>query len=168
GCSRFDKGQLPDCNHLLVGTLPVGEACTSHEECAGPIDVYASCRTDASGKGTCALEPSSPHGLEGAACGASCNPYGECTLGSSQPSPDVACYESDGLYCAAGQCAPIAAVEGPCWSPSGCPAGALCLDSRGYGQSGQAEVPGQCIVPPANGRLATPALCVGKWDSSQN
>lgn len=167
GCNAFDKAQLPDCNHLLVGTLPVGAACTVWKECLAPIDVYGTCELDPSGTGTCALAPSSAHGKVGDACGASCDPYGQCTSGG-EPSADVACYQSDGLYCAAGQCAPMVAVGASCWSQSGCAAGTLCLNGLGDGQSGQADMPGHCVVPAANGRLATPSLCVGKPDPEQD
>jgi hypothetical protein len=168
GCSAFDKAQLPDCNHLFVGTLPVGTPCTDSNECAAPIDVYGECMLDASMSGTCALAPSEPRGKLGDTCGESCDPYGECAVGTSDPPPIVSCYQSDGLYCSAGHCVPIAAVGASCTNEDGCAPGVLCLNSSDQGQSPNDAMPGKCIIPPPNGLLATPYLCLGMPDPNQN
>jgi hypothetical protein len=168
GCSAFDKAQLPDCNHLFVGTLPVGAPCTDWMSCAAPVDVFADCLLDASNTGTCSLDPSSTRGRQGDACDVSCDPYGQCTLETTDPPPYVGCYQSDGLYCSAGHCAPIAAVGASCTSEEGCTPGVLCLDSSGEGQSPNDAMPGQCVILKPNGLLATQYLCLGMLDPSQN
>jgi hypothetical protein len=168
-CSAFDKAELPDCNHLLVGTLPVGAPCTDWKSCAAPVDVFGDCVFDASNTGTCSLEPPSARGKLGDPCGLSCDPYGQCTAETSDPPPQVACYRSDGLYCSGGRCAPLAAVGASCTSEVGCNTpGALCLDSAGQGQSPNSAMPGQCTILPPNGLLATQYLCRGMADPTQN
>ncbi len=167
-CSAFDKAQLPDCNHLLVGTLPVGAPCTDWKSCAAPSDVYADCVLDASNTGTCSLGPSSARGKQGDACSATCDAYGQCTLETSDPPPIVACYRSDGLYCSAGHCAPIAAIGASCTSEDGCTPSVLCLNSSGQFQSPNDAVPGKCVIPKPNGLLASQYLCLGKPDPNQN
>lgn len=168
GCSAFDPEQLPDCNHLLVGTLPVGAPCTDWKSCAAPVDIFADCLVDASNTGACSLDPSSARGKLADACGVSCDPYGQCTVETSDPPPFVACYQSDGLYCSAGHCAPIAALRASCTSEVGCTPGVLCLNSSGQGQSPNSSMPGQCVIPKPNGRLATQYLCLGMPDPNQN
>jgi len=168
GCSAFDKAQLAACNHLTVGTLPVGAPCSDWKTCAAPLDTFADCQQSASGSGNCTLEPGSARGKLGEACGASCDPYGQYTIDSADPPPIVACFRSDGLYCSAGHCAPIAPLGGACTSDVGCTPGVLCLDSSGQFQSSNDPVPGQCVIPAPNGRLATPYICLGMPDPSQN
>jgi hypothetical protein len=172
GCSAFDKLTTQDCDRLLVGVLPVGSPCTDSRACAGRPDVAANCMLDANGlNGTCVLEPSAPRGKLGDSCTASCDELGDCTSEASSPSTNVACYQSDGLYCSPTlQCAPISGAGGPCSADttSGCSNGLECLDSSGFPASPYAAGPDHCGNQSPNGLLATPYSCLGEPNPNQN
>jgi hypothetical protein len=170
GCNAYDKAQLPDCNHILVGTLPVGSTCAESQECAAPLDVSADCSFNVGGvTGKCTLAPSAPRGKQGDICGESCDPYGSCAIETGDPPPIVSCYQSDGLYCSdARTCAAIGGVGASCSSEQGCAPGVLCLDSAGTPLTPYVPPLGHCGSPSPNGLLANPYLCLGRPNPNQD
>jgi hypothetical protein len=188
GCTANLKYGLSDCDHLVVGTLPVGASCTDGTSCAAPPGGTAGCLLDESGmRGTCALETPLPtHGLNGDACSASCVTGDGCDGASGNPTLNVACYNTDGLYCSTElTCAALLAVGQRCRSTTDCSAGAYCAEDT----SNVPGVKGLCALLKENGTpcltgmecqshacnstcfhppLATPNLCLGIPDPPQD
>ncbi len=139
GCSAFDKSQIPDCNRLTQGTLPVGSTCTSDRQCAASSGRSATCDYAPNGTtGSCALVQATPHAALGGPCNATCAADNNCEEGSapsvSAPgtSPPVAsgnCYLADGLYCAwdSQQCQSIGNSGDTCHAREGCVSGLACV-----------------------------------------
>lgn len=154
GCTANLKYGLSDCDQLLVGTLPVGASCTDSRACAAPPGGTAGCMFDASGvRGTCQLEtPPLTRGINGDACSASCVEGNGCDVANGAPMINVACYNSDGLYCSAElTCAALLAAGQRCRSTTDCAAGLYCAEDT-------ANVPGvigSCALLKENG---TPCL----------
>ena len=170
-CSAFDKSQLPDCNRVTHGTLPLGAACTDPHQCAGTPGRVTTCDYGAnSPTGTCALAEAAPHAASGDLCQATCFADGSCEIGTAPAvsptpiQPRGACYIADGLYCDWGgqQCQRIANSGDTCYAPDGCTSGLVCVGFIDRYTTGTGEVrPGTCGPPRAEGApCASPGECV--------
>jgi hypothetical protein len=181
GCTANLKYDLSDCDQLVVGTLPVGASCTDGRACAAPPGGTAGCTLDASGvRGMCELEmPPLTRGINGDACSASCTEGDGCAFANGAPMLNVACYNTDGLYCSAElTCAALLAAGQRCRSTADCAAGLYCAEDS----SNVPGVIGSCALLKDNGTpcltaaecvshacnstcfhppLATPNLCLG-------
>ena len=158
GCTANLNYGLSDCDQLLVGTLPVGASCTDRRACAAPPGGTAGCMFDASGvRGTCQLEtPPLTRGINGDACSASCVEGNGCDVANGAPMVDVACYNTDGLYCSAElTCAALLAAGQRCRSTTDCSAGAYCAEDDDPASANVPGVIGSCALLEENG---TPCL----------
>jgi hypothetical protein len=192
GCTANLKYGLSDCDHLVIGTLPVGASCTDAKACAAPPGGAAGCMLDASGvRGTCQLElPPQTRGINGDACTASCVEGDGCSSANGDPTLNVACYNTDGLYCSTElTCAALLASGQRCRSTTDCSAGAYCAEDNDPASANVPGVMGLCALLKANGTpcltgleclshacnsicfhppLATPNLCLGLPDPPQD
>ncbi|HEX3853989.1 MAG TPA: hypothetical protein VHW01_23660 [Polyangiaceae bacterium] len=188
GCTANLKYGLSDCDQLVVGTLPVGASCTDDGACAAPPGGTASCMLDASGApGTCQIgTPPMTRGTNGDACSASCVEGDGCDFANG-PTLNVACYNTDGLYCSAElTCAALLAVGQRCRSTTDCAAALYCAEDTSQNAAG---VVGMCALLKENGTpcltgmeclshacndtcfhppLASPNLCLGIPDPPQD
>lgn len=119
--------EMPACDRVYTGSLPLGAACTSDAECAPSTDGDVAC--DLSDE-ICSL---TRRGAAGDVCSSSCQelqPDGWFCLGAGESSlPDyeqVQCFREDGLSCSSGVCSPLAALGESCSSDTNCVTGTYC------------------------------------------
>ncbi len=178
------------CGSAFVGTVAIGGACSSSQECAsGANGAVVECN----GSGTCAAKV---HGKAGDPCDSTCTSaasgsscWSFSTSGSSPPANAVSCWTNDGLtcgptftcqaipqtgqactygscvtgdYCGSdGKCAPKVAIGAVCASPDACVTGAYCA---------MTTPPGTCTaLKPDGATCASFAECQsGRCDSTSN
>jgi hypothetical protein len=157
-CSAFDKSQLPDCNLLTQGTLPLGAACTSSRQCAATPSGAITCYFEASATtGRCSLVETGAHAARGEGCDATCLADGNCEVGASpvgSPLPSGDCYVTDGLYCDTQKqrCERIGNSGDTCSASDGCASGLVCVGLVDQYTTGTGELrPGTCGPPQSEG-----------------
>jgi hypothetical protein len=172
------------CNRMCVGTLPVGAACQSTEQCAQPASGQVDCSFTTSAQGTCTP---AVRGQLGESCRASCSLSGDCTyrtpvpIGGDAGVPGNAlCYAEDGLYCASDSiCQRLGGVGGACEGLDTCMSGAYC-GTAGVCEAKKAagaacttydeclggcdSATGRCVGD--NGLAVTAELCAGNFGAS--
>lgn len=122
------EGDLPACQRLIDGTLPLGAACDGSYECAQPrAGGPARC------EGVCVVDAPPLRGKLGDTCNLSCENEEQCLEKSLGVSAPVACYRSDGLACPYASapdttvtCQPLLALGERCAANQDCVAGAVC------------------------------------------
>lgn len=138
-CGKIEDGDSASCDRIFPGKLAPGTACTDSDDCRAPEGGSAYC------DGVCIVAVPTPHGKLGEACAYTCQ-GDDCSgapgqVGAAAP---VACYRSEGLYCAfrtAYSCEPLVAVGQPCADGLACVEGAFC------------SLEGLCTAPRANGAV---------------
>jgi len=125
------------CRQMFVGTVALGGACTSSDQCAPAADGFGHCLPvpdDLHAPGVCVAEgPSSestPHGKRGDACNSTCSEVGGVLCAGQEPagSPSgTACFVAEGLQCdiSSRTCQPLVGLGAPCRF-AGCAAGGYC------------------------------------------
>jgi len=167
-CSRTLPAGSPAvaaCDRICTGSLPLGAACSSADECAPSAGGTVTCASS-SATSLQRVCSSMPRGKAGDPCGLTCAGSGSgqvCASVVTDPTQPAVprssgiCYQDDGLYCSAAAtptCQPVAPVGGPCEGFFGsCVAGAYCAA-------------GTCAVKKADGAACTAANeCLGICDS---
>ncbi len=130
------------CNDVFVGTIAVGGACTSRDDCAAP----GTCEQDPNNfdfnaPGICTAPDSgsaTAHAKAGELCSSSCDDRGGDTVscggfagGPTSGPASGTCYASDGVFCAfeTQVCAPFGKIGDACSvQEQGCVTGAYCND----------------------------------------
>ena len=117
------------CTRMCVGTVPVGAACQSTEQCAQPSSGPVICDFGVSAPGICTP---AVHARLGESCRASCDLTGDCSwrlapVGVDSGVPGNACYAEDGLYCAGNStCQRLGELGGACEGWDTCVSGMYC------------------------------------------
>jgi hypothetical protein len=145
-CGTAPTPTTDACARIYVGTKPEGAACQSDEECARPAQGFAYCNDGAitsadagtSSTPVCVVEGPEVHGTVGQGCSMTCTTdgsgescgasgsFGSADGGSPTPTPGVACFTNDGVYCSPSYtCQRMAEVGGAC-DLGGCVRGAYC------------------------------------------
>lgn len=121
------------CSNVFVGTIALGGACATSEECLADAAQNVRCVT-----GVCSVASTlvpvadGPRGKLGGICGATCESYasGRATC-ISRPrrdaaTPPVSCWVDDGLACSSGLCVAIPTLGQPCSDVSRCATDSYC------------------------------------------
>ncbi len=144
-CGTGTPSVTAGCDRVYVGTKPAGAACESDEECARPAQGYAYCDdtpivgsdggTSAS-PAVCVVDPPLVHGARGQGCSMTCTTDGSggsCSAsvppveGTPTPTPNVACFTDDGLYCSSSfTCQALGALGATCSGWGSCVDQAFC------------------------------------------
>jgi hypothetical protein len=98
GCAIFDNGALPACERVFEGTVAIGGACSSAEECVGD----GTCAIDAMCPGSCVAR---------GGAGSDCVSESQCARG---------------LVCNGGACSDPLTLGQPC--EGDCATGLACID----------------------------------------
>ena len=183
-CGSASTSPPAVCNRMCVGTLPVGAACQSTEQCAQPASGQVDCSFTASAQGTCTP---AVRGQLGESCQGTCSLGGDCAY--SLPVPvggdagvpgNATCYTDDGLYCASDwTCQRLVALGDACSDAESCVSGAYCsmagvceaLKAAGAACASYYECLGSCDSATGrcvgdNGLAVTAERCAGNFDSS--
>jgi hypothetical protein len=135
-CGSSEDEAIDDaCRNVFIGTVPVGQACQSSQECAQPASGRAYCDPNGSNavqQSICTLETEAKHAALGEACfstcdGSSCSAVASPAPGGGAAPVDKFCYRKDGLYCGpSAVCAPLKQVGSSCDSYDACVIGSIC------------------------------------------
>ncbi len=135
-CKSTNNDATNVCSDVFVGTIALGGACTSNQDCAAP----GTCERDPNNfdfnaPGVCTAPGSATaHAKAGEPCAGSCDDRGGSTVfcgGFASGDPGGTCYASDGVFCASETrvCAPFGKVGDLCSvAEMGCVTGAYCND----------------------------------------
>jgi len=171
-CGELEDVSAPACERIFRGTIPLGQACNSDNECVPVAGQRATCYSaDGVAAEVCTdlSTTNARHGQAGEACFSTCSEGGECgAVVGPAPGPGVpvpamepaTCYRDDGLYCSAlDGCSPLLDVGETCMDYDSCRGDAFCDFTTGV-----------CTAPRADGEECTgdsecqSGSCPGAYD----